>query len=83
MWPRGRTRVCDDRILSCILQINPNTRSPIPLISAISSHPRNGRRKNGCLQVGEDLVVDDASAELNPDDLDVCSLAVAVLSVDS
>lgn len=78
MWPRGRTRVCDDRILSCILQINPNTRSPIPLISAISS-----RRKNGCLQVGEDLVVDDASAELNPDDLDVCSLAVAVLSVDS
>jgi hypothetical protein len=53
------------------------------LISAISSHPRNGRRKNGCLQVGEDLVVDDASAELNPDDLDVCSLAVAVLSVDS
>jgi hypothetical protein len=52
------------------------------LISAISSHPRNGRRKNGCLQVGEDLGVDDAS-ELNPDDLDVCSLAVAVLSVDS
>jgi hypothetical protein len=53
------------------------------IASAISSHPRNGRRKNGCLQVGEDLGVDDASAELNPDDLDVRSLAVAVLSVDS
>ncbi len=46
------------------------------------AHPSDGSWKDGQLQVVKDLFVDVVSTEMSLDDLDACSLAVAVLSVD-
>jgi hypothetical protein len=62
---------------------NANKRSPFPHAFAISPHPSNGSWKNMYLHMSKDMCVDVTSTEVSLDDLDVHSLAVAIVSVDS